>query len=69
MKVCFSIKGIIYLYKYVCKGHNVANILIMPQFKENHNEITKFYISQWVGLAEVYWRLFGQSMSSLKPHM
>lgn len=44
VKICSCIKAITYLYKYVCKGHDLTDILVMPQFKENYDEITEFHI-------------------------
>lgn len=46
MEICSFIKAITYLYKYICKDYDIADISIMAQFKENHDRITKFYILQ-----------------------
>lgn len=42
MEVYFSIKKITYLYKHICKGYDLAEILVMQQFKKDLNLITKF---------------------------
>lgn len=46
IEICSFIKVITYLYKYICKDYDIADISIMAQCKENHNKITKFYILQ-----------------------
>lgn len=45
MEICSSIKAITYLYKYMCKNHNLVDISVTPQFKDNYNKITEFYMS------------------------
>ena len=58
---CASVKSVKYLFKYVYKGLNCANVVI----KENaldHDEIKTFMDSRYVSAPEAAWRLFGFNM-------
>ena len=45
-----------YLYRYIYKGHDCANVLINEQ--GNHDEINTFLNCRYVSAPEAYWRIF-----------
>ncbi|OXA46565.1 hypothetical protein Fcan01_18730 [Folsomia candida] len=59
---CASVKSVKYLFKYVYKGHDCANIAISEQDVLNHDEIKTFMDSRYISAPEAAWRLFGNSM-------
>ena len=59
---CASIKSVKYLFKYVYKGHDCANISIKEHGTMNHDEITSFMDSRYVSAPEAALRLFGLHM-------
>jgi hypothetical protein len=59
---CASIKSVKYLFKYVYKGHDCANIRIGEENTLNHDEIKTFMDSRYVSGPEAAWRLFGFHM-------
>ena len=61
VEVCASIKSVKYLFKYVYKGHDCANIEITEQVIE-HNEVKSFIDSRYVSAPEAMWRLLGFKM-------
>ena len=61
IETCASVKSMKYLFKYVYKGHDCANLVI----QENaliHDEIKTFMDSRYVSAPEAAWRLFGFNM-------
>ncbi|XP_057297346.1 uncharacterized protein LOC130627125 [Hydractinia symbiolongicarpus] len=56
VEACVSIKSVKYLYKYIYKGHDCANIQI--QEKLDHNEVKTFLDARYVSAPEAAWRLF-----------
>ena len=58
---CASVKSVKYLFKYVYKGHDCANVVIQENAL-NHDEIKTFMDSRYVSAPEAAWRLFGFNM-------
>lgn len=46
LEVCYFIKAITYLYKYVYKGHDSVYISVLLQFKKNNDKTTEIYMSK-----------------------
>jgi hypothetical protein len=59
---CASVKSVKYLFKYVYKGHDCANIAIEEHGTLQHDEIKTFMDSRYVSAPEAAWRLFGFNM-------
>ncbi|XP_030066701.1 uncharacterized protein LOC115475101 [Microcaecilia unicolor] len=57
VEVCASIKSVKYLFKYVYKGHDCANVLITEHKTSQHDEIKTFTDSRYVTAPEAAWRL------------
>jgi hypothetical protein len=68
VEVCASIKSVKYLYKYVYKGYDSANIVVrdetgnVPHQPDKYNELDTFVETRWVGAAEAAWRIYGLKM-------
>lgn len=73
VEVCSSIKSVKYIYKYVYKGYDSANIALRPvrENDENNNgvenvqlqdEIQNFLSGRYVGSTEAAWRIFEYPM-------
>lgn len=85
VEICASIKSVFYLFKYVHKGPDQANISVtrsttvpqgnpMPPGQQRLepplvDEVTEFYKSRWIGSSEACWKIFGFSMGGIKPHV
>ena len=61
LESCSSVKAVKYLYKYIYKGHDCANIEINERL--DHDEISTFLDTRYVSAPEAVWRL-----SSFKMH-
>jgi hypothetical protein len=59
---CASVKSVKYLFKYVYKGHDCANIALAEHGTLQHNEIQTFMDSRYVSAPEAAWRLSGFNM-------
>lgn len=59
---CGSIKSVKYLFKYVYKGHDCANVAIKEHQTLNHDELKTFIDSRYVSAPEAAWRLFAFKM-------
>ncbi|XP_030058284.1 uncharacterized protein LOC115469629 [Microcaecilia unicolor] len=57
VEVCASIKSVKYLFKYVYKGHDCANVVIKEHKTLQHDEIKTFTDSRYVTAPEAAWRL------------
>jgi hypothetical protein len=57
LEACMSIKSVKYLFKYVYKGHDCANIEIVQQDPTTHDEISDFLDARYVSPPEAFWRL------------
>ena len=75
IEICSSLDAIKYLYKYMYKGTDSANIV---QCRENdgtvnnvleHNEIKYFMDKRWVSSMEATWRILQLPMHSLSHHV
>ncbi|XP_053152157.1 uncharacterized protein LOC128344988 [Hemicordylus capensis] len=62
VEVCASIKSVKYLFKYVYKGHDCANVVIQEPDTLNHDEIKTYMDSRYVSAPEAAWRLNGFEM-------
>ena len=63
VEVCASIKSVKYLFKYVYKGHDCANIELCEKTGDlEWNEIKSFLDTRYVSAPEAVWRLFKFSM-------
>ncbi|XP_065642529.1 uncharacterized protein LOC136074152 [Hydra vulgaris] len=56
VEACMSVKAVKYLYKYIYKGHDCANVLINVQV--NHNEVNTFLDCRYVCAPEALWQIF-----------
>ncbi|XP_053566967.1 uncharacterized protein LOC128656828 [Bombina bombina] len=56
---CVSVKSVKYLFKYVYKVYDCANISIKEHTTLQHDEIQKFLDSRYVSAPEAVWRLYG----------
>lgn len=60
-----SIMAVKYLYKYIFKGHDRANVVIDNLGEEreiNHDEIKEFLDARYVGPSEACWRIFNKPL-------
>lgn len=53
MEVCSTVKSVMYLFKYVHKGHDVATVGVSA-----HDEIQRYIDARYVSAPEAVWRLF-----------
>ena len=56
VEACTSLKSVKYLYKYIYKGHDCANIQIDEVI--NHDEIKTYLDARYVSSPEAVWRIF-----------
>ena len=52
-----SVKSVKYLFKYVYKGHDCANIQVTETEEITHNEVSHYLDTRWVSAPEAIWRL------------
>ena len=57
LEACTSIKSVKYLFKYVYKGHDCANIRITETNNITHDEVHTFIDTRYVSAPESFWRL------------
>ncbi|XP_057290909.1 uncharacterized protein LOC130613606 [Hydractinia symbiolongicarpus] len=57
LEACMSVKSVKYLYKYIYKGHDCANIEINERIID-HDEVQTFLDARYVSAPEAIWRLF-----------
>jgi hypothetical protein len=57
LEACTSIKSVKYLFKYVYKGHDCANIEVTETDTINHNEVKTFLDARYVSAPEAFWRI------------
>ena len=76
VEVCATVKSVKYLFKYVYKGHDCANVEIREQHLVVHDEIQSFVDTRYVSPPEAAWRLCGfrmhaqtHSVSRLQVHL
>ncbi|XP_065642306.1 uncharacterized protein LOC136073936 [Hydra vulgaris] len=59
VEACMSIKSVKYLYKYVYKGHDCANVVINESV--DHDEINTYLDCRFVSAPEALWRIYEYS--------
>ena len=57
LEACTSIKSVKYLFKYVYKGHDCANVEVKATNQLNHDEVTSCLDARYVSAPEALWRL------------
>ena len=60
LEACMSVKSVKYLYKYIYKGHDAANIEIRERL--DHDEVKTYLDARYVSAPEAIWRLFEYNM-------
>lgn len=64
VEVCTTVKSVKYIYKYVYKGNDSANIRledpnqIVNVEAVSHDEVTNFVSGRYVASSEAAWRIF-----------
>nr|XP_012555905.2 uncharacterized protein LOC105844166 [Hydra vulgaris] len=58
-----SIKSVKYLYKYVYKGHDCANVVVNESV--DHDEINTYLDCRFVSAPEALWRIYEYSISDM----
>ena len=61
VEYCSSHRAVKYLYKYIFKGHDLANLVIQEQ--QGYNEIEHFVRGRYVGPCEATYRLFSFTLN------
>ena len=71
VEIVSSIKAVKYLYKYIYKGHEAANILITDDQGDvnriGHDEVKIFIDSRYVGPVEAAYQILGKELQD-KSH-
>ena len=57
LEACTSVKSVKYLFKYVYKGHDCANIQVTATDELSHDEVSTFLDARYVSAPEAFWRL------------
>ena len=57
LESCMTIKSVKYLFKYVYKGHDCANIEVRQINELTHDEISTFMDARYVSAPEAFWRI------------
>ena len=57
LEACTSIKSVKYLFKYVYKGHDCANVEVAESNELNHDEVSRYMDTRYISAPEAYWRL------------
>ena len=58
VEACLSIRSVKYLFKYVYKGHDCANVEVIENDHLDHDEIRHYLDTRYVSPPEAFWRLF-----------
>ena len=68
VEICSSIKAVKYLFKYIYKGHDRAEVHV-GNGEDNTpvDEIKMFQDARWVSPPEAAWRIFGFNLSEIRP--
>jgi hypothetical protein len=64
LEACMNVKSIKYIFKYIYKGHDSANIEVQSTATLNHDEITTYLDTRYVSPPEAIWRLSEYHMHS-----
>lgn len=67
VEICSSINSVKYIYKYVYKGHDRAQVSINGGLDENRDEVKSFLDARYVSASEACWRLFSFPMHGESP--
>ena len=67
VEICSHIESIKYVYKYVYKGHDRAQVYMGGNEQERNDEIKNFLDARYVSAAESCWRLFSFPMHKEFP--
>nr|XP_009786690.1 PREDICTED: uncharacterized protein LOC104234759 isoform X2 [Nicotiana sylvestris] len=68
IKICSDIKIVMYLYKYICKGHDKISFSIHDNDKDKEiDEIKEYQFARWVSPPKDIRYLFGFSISEMTP--
>ncbi|CAL8069739.1 unnamed protein product [Orchesella dallaii] len=63
VEVCASVKSVKYLFKYVYKGHDCANVSVSERKIDDIRDESKEYVdSRYVSAPEAIWRIFCMRM-------
>nr|XP_047141074.1 uncharacterized protein LOC124816090 [Hydra vulgaris] len=63
VEACMSIKSVKYLYKYVYKGHDCANVVINESV--DHDEINTYLDCRFVSAPDALWRIYEYFISDM----
>jgi len=68
VELCSTVQSVKYLYKYIYKGHDCANVEIKLNTQSQSNmvvydEISKFLSGRYVSAPEASWRIFKYDLS------
>ncbi|KAK0417482.1 hypothetical protein QR680_013035 [Steinernema hermaphroditum] len=78
VEICTSVRCVKYLFKYIYKGHDKANVFIcesgaveteQPRDRLDHDEVKNFTDARYVGAPEAAWRLKKYSMQDKSHHI
>ncbi|CEP08959.1 hypothetical protein, partial, partial [Parasitella parasitica] len=62
VEVCTQVNSVKYIYKYVFKGHDKAQVYMLNGQEENQDEIKNFLDARYVSASEACWRLLSNPM-------
>ena len=62
VEVCSSVACVKYLYKYIYKGYDCANLVVTADGSVEHNEVNHFVDTRYVSSYEGMWRLLENIM-------
>ncbi|KAL4101110.1 hypothetical protein QTP88_021130 [Uroleucon formosanum] len=63
VEICASVHSVKYLQKYIYKGHDCANLQVtVDQTSVNHDEVTTYLNTRYVGSCEAAYRIFSYNM-------
>ncbi|XP_070022028.1 uncharacterized protein [Nicotiana sylvestris] len=66
VEICYDIKVVKYLYKYIYKGHDkIAFSVHNNDTNTEVDEIKEYHSARWVSPPEAMWRLYGFSISEM----
>ncbi len=57
VEACTSVRSVKYLFKYVYKGHDCANLEVTESDTINHDELKQYLDAHYVSAPEAYWRI------------
>lgn len=67
VEICTQVNSIKYVYKYIYKGHDRAQVFLGTTEEEQQDEIKTFLDARYVSAAEACWRLFSFPMHKEYP--